>query len=270
MMNWNNSFYNLIVHTRPGERIPDNRILEGTPQEILGIFVRNGAVDYDAVASLPTVLVQEFWEDDDSTFACVGYLDRYSTAPSIAKAIVNVSARDLLDAGVVKNQDTHRTYWAVLQGDLFKMIAGRTLSVPDAPVTPVDRNLIAVMMPFDDNHDVSLVYGAIQDGAAAAGYTCMRVDEDKRPGNIVSKIKETIEKSRAVVVDISGFNPNVMYEFGYAQKCGKPTIVLCEAGFDRLPFDVCQEKVISYRKQSRSELKALTDELIETLKTLQA
>ena len=80
---------------------------------------------------------------------------------------------------------------------------------------------------------------------------------------------ELIEGSKAIIVDLSGSNPNVFYEMGMAHARGRVVIPICEKDNSQtLPFDVSQFRTIFFHKDNDWGLKGLTDSLIQTLKVI--
>lgn len=72
---------------------------------------------------------------------------------------------------------------------------------------------------FDDVYFV-----AMRDAAMAVGATCKRVDNEYFKGDIVQNLKQDIKDSVAMIADVSGADPNVLYEVGFSQ-VSKPTII---------------------------------------------
>jgi chorismate mutase len=105
-------------------------------------------------------------------------------------------------------------------------------------------NLCFVMMPF--RPELDLVYAEIiRPAAQALGLTVLRVDEMSVPGSITEQIRVAIQQSRVCVADLTGRNPNVLYEIGMAHSLGKPTLLLTQ-DVAELPFDMRGLRVISY------------------------
>lgn len=106
-------------------------------------------------------------------------------------------------------------------------------------------NTVFAAMPFaaefDDVHLVAMV-GA----AKAAGVTCKRVDREDYEGDIVKEIKRLIRASAAVIADLSGTNPDVLYEVGYAHGVGKQVVPISRTSLKDLPFLVRNENTIPY------------------------
>lgn len=100
-------------------------------------------------------------------------------------------------------------------------------------------------MPYDESFDDVFRY-PMRGAASDNGLTARRVDQDEFRGDVVDKIKGLIKSSAILVADMSGSNPNVMYEVGYADGLGIPVIPICSTPLDKLPFDVAQQNTILY------------------------
>jgi nucleoside 2-deoxyribosyltransferase len=84
-------------------------------------------------------------------------------------------------------------------------------------------------------------------------------------GDVVEKIKGMIGESAAVIADLSGSAPNVLFELGFAFALGKPCILVCSTPLDELPFDIRNQRVIPYGKGRTYQLR---EELISALATV--
>lgn len=91
-------------------------------------------------------------------------------------------------------------------------------------------------MPFDGEFDDVYQIG-IKESCAAAGAYCERVDEQIFEERILDRIYNQISKADVVIADMTGRNPNVFYEVGYAHALGKPTVLLTQEAED-IPFDL--------------------------------
>jgi hypothetical protein len=101
-----------------------------------------------------------------------------------------------------------------------------------------------VMMPFGewfDRYYAEIYVPAIKE----AGYEPVRADELFTTGSVVEQIWEQIEKSKLLLADLSGKNPNVFYELGLAHAARKP-VVFAAAQVDDVPFDLRHLRVIIY------------------------
>lgn len=75
-----------------------------------------------------------------------------------------------------------------------------------------------------------------------------RADELDRPGDITEQVVREILGADLVIADLSGANPNVMYELGLRHAASKPVIQIGEYG--RLPFDVSVIRTIIFTRSA--------------------
>ena len=83
---------------------------------------------------------------------------------------------------------------------------------------------------------------------------------------MISVICNEIKDRDIFVADVTGLNPNVLFELGYAIALGKP---ICMISSDRpkYPFDVQHRKIVIYSKQATpSEFEDLQERITATLK----
>ncbi len=73
-----------------------------------------------------------------------------------------------------------------------------------------------------------------------------RGDTKRLTRPLLQKIAEQIRRSRLVIADISGANPNVMYEVGLAHAEKKPVLFLTQDSPESAPVDLRQFDFISY------------------------
>ena len=116
-----------------------------------------------------------------------------------------------------------------------------------------------VLMPFSDNFDDIYKFG-IKEPAAQLGILAERVDEQIYTEGILERIYRQIDVADIVVADMTGQNPNVFCEVGYAHAKDKLCILLT-SNSDDIPFDLKHRRHIVYS----DSIKNLKEKLIEEL-----
>lgn len=89
-----------------------------------------------------------------------------------------------------------------------------------------------------------------------------RADHDVLTSALIEKIKWRISRSDVIVADITGGNPNVFYEIGYAHAMSKPSILLTRDSPKDAPVDVRGLEVIHYSLSDEQNLLAKLDNAI--------
>lgn len=123
---------------------------------------------------------------------------------------------------------------------------GRGQAIEVAGVDSEAKAHAFVAMPFGEETDDVFYYG-VQEPVRAAGLLCERVDQDVFTGSILEHVKKRIDDAAVVIADLSGANPNVYLEVGYAWGRGVPTILLVR-NTDELRFDVSSERCLPYAR----------------------
>jgi len=98
------------------------------------------------------------------------------------------------------------------------------------------KPFVFTLMPFEAAFHDAYQLG-IKAACKEAGAYCERVDEQIFQESILEQIYNQIAKADIVVSDMTGRNPNVFYEAGYAHAIGKRTILLTQKAED-IPFDL--------------------------------
>jgi hypothetical protein len=105
-------------------------------------------------------------------------------------------------------------------------------------------NTCFVVMPFASMFEREYMR-VIRPAVEAAGLECVRGDEIYSEQSIVQDIWKSVRHARVIVAELSGRNPNVMYEVGLAHALGKP-IVLLTRNQEDVPFDLKSLRYIYY------------------------
>lgn len=122
---------------------------------------------------------------------------------------------------------------------------------------------VFVAMPFKEETEDVFSYG-IQNSVHAIDYLCERIDQEAFTGDILTRLKKRIETSSVVIADLTGDNPNVFLEVGYAWGKGRPTVLVVKDE-QQLRFDVQGERCIKYKT-----IKSLETALTKMLKGLKS
>lgn len=125
-----------------------------------------------------------------------------------------------------------------------------------ADAAPGDHAFVA--MPFAPEFEDVFDYG-ISAAVRNNGLLCERIDRSVYTGDILSRVKAKIRSAKLLVADLTGANPNVYLEVGYAWAAEIPTVLL-RRGESELMFDVRGERCLSYGSIKELEI-ALTAEL---------
>lgn len=118
-----------------------------------------------------------------------------------------------------------------------------TPSVFAVPVGTVQRDLVAVMMPF--TLEFEPVYEILRDSLARMGMRALRVKDIWNHSTIIQDIFELIWSSNMVICDFSQRNANVFYETGIAHTLGKHVIPITQSAAD-VPFDLTHHRYLLY------------------------
>jgi nucleoside 2-deoxyribosyltransferase len=117
-----------------------------------------------------------------------------------------------------------------------------------------------VLMPFDQKFDDIYKLG-IKETAEQLGINAERVDEQIfHQENILERIYNQIIAADFIIADMTGRNPNVFYETGYAHAKGKICLLLT-SNADDIPFDLKHHRHIIYGSSIQNLRQFLKNEL---------
>ena len=101
----------------------------------------------------------------------------------------------------------------------------------------MNKTKVFVIMPFSDDFFES--YELIKEHFEEKFEFSNAGDEDNQQ-NILADIITPIYNADIILADLTGLNPNVMYELGIAHSFNKKTIVITRDEISMLPFDLKQ------------------------------
>lgn len=124
----------------------------------------------------------------------------------------------------------------------------------------MSENIFAfILMPFNSEFDDVYKVG-IKETAASLNILAERVDEQIFQEGMLERIYRQIDLADIIVADMSGQNPNVFYEVGYAHAKEKLCILLTSDAAD-IPFDLKHHRHIVYGNSITSLRAALEKDL---------
>lgn len=125
----------------------------------------------------------------------------------------------------------------------------------------VQKDLAFVLVPF--HMDYIQTYEIIKSTCIKAKMIAMKGDEEFVPKDVLQHIVKCIVKSRIVIANLDGRNPNVFYELGIAHALNKPTILIAHINTE-VPFDLKNQYLVLYKNEN--ELKErLFDVLLKVM-----
>lgn len=123
------------------------------------------------------------------------------------------------------------------------------------------KSHVFVAMSFSDDMEDIYHYG-IRNAVKASGLLCERADLSAFTGDVMTWVRERIKTASLVIAELSGANPNVYLEVGFAWGCGIPTVLLAKDASE-LRFDTKGQRCLTYTK-----IKDLEEKLASELKSL--
>ena len=129
----------------------------------------------------------------------------------------------------------------------------------NAPQSTIPKPFVFVLMPIDPTFDDIYKFG-IKGAAEDVGAYAERLDEQIFVEGMLDRIFNQISKADLIVADMTGRNPNVFYEVGYAHALGKITLLLTQDAND-IPFDLKHRQHTIYGGSIDRLRKELADRL---------
>lgn len=121
-----------------------------------------------------------------------------------------------------------------------------------------EKTKVFVIMPFTD--EFFEVYEMLKK-RFENDFEFNNAGDKKNQQNILQDIIKPIYDAKIVLADLTGVNPNVMYELGVAHTFNKKTIVITQDDLNDLPFDLKQYRAKKYSTHFKD-----FEELIEYLR----
>lgn len=259
--------------------VPLARMFEYTDDNIADQFRNGGDPLLDRLSALPCVFCEEGTTDET---AYVGQINRARVVgrevslevsfdgevPSLRNSVILANRAEL---HMPHDFEFSRNHWAVKDVDLYRFLLRTVRPRRQRPTVfqiaeheNIEPALASAMMPFEAGFNV--VYDAIRQASDNAGLRCRRADDIWENAAIIQDVVALIDRSRIVVCDCSGRNPNVFYEAGIAHTLGREVILITQNDQD-IPFDLRHLRYIRYLDNAEGRAN-LTQQLQARMQTL--
>jgi hypothetical protein len=131
-----------------------------------------------------------------------------------------------------------------------------------------ERDRVFVIMPFEEKHSKAL-WKIIRNVCQKHGLVAHRADTSVYPNPIVADILEEIERAEIIIADLTGMNPNVLYEIGMAHVRCESVILVCKKR-QKLPFDLASIRCIFFDINGRLGIADFEKRLSRTVGALKS
>lgn len=259
--------------------VPLGRMFEYTEDHITEQFRRGDEILLDRLTALPCLFCEEGMTDE---LAYVGRINRArmsgrdvvleisfdAEVPPIQNRAIYASRMEL---EMPQDFEFSRNHWAVKDVDLYRFLLRNVRPRRQRPTVfqipeheNIEPTLASAMMPFDAGF--ADVYDSIRQAADNAGLRCRRADDIWENAAIIQDVVALIDRSRIVVCDCTGRNPNVFYEAGIAHTLGREVILITQNEHD-IPFDLRHLRYVRYLNNAEGRA-ALSEALQARMQTI--
>lgn len=250
--------------------VPIGRMFEYTGDHITDQFRQNGSPLLDRLTALPCLFCEEGTTDE---IAYVGQINRTritgrdlslevsfdAEVPPLQNSMVYANRAEL---DMPHDFEFWRNHWAVKDVDLYRFLLRNVRPRRQRPTVfqipeheNIEATLASAMMPFDVAFNT--VYDSIRQAADNVGLRCRRADDIWENAAIIQDVVALIDRSRVVVCDCTGRNPNVFYEAGIAHTLGREVILITQSEHD-IPFDLRHLRYVKYLNNAEGRAALVT------------
>lgn len=235
-----------------------SRLFEYTDEAVAAQFQEGSRVLLNKLIGLPCLFMEEGTTDE---LAHVGTIiqarlagDDIALEYTFDREIPPIQNRTIygrkIEFDMPRDFEFSRSHWAVKDVDLYRVLLRinqprrhrpTVFTLPDHE--RIEPALVSVMMPFDAAF--TSVYDSLKATVESVGRRCRRADEIWENPAIIQDIVSLIDRSRVVVCDCTGRNPNVFYEIGIAHTLGREVILITQNEAD-IPFDLRHLRYVRY------------------------
>ena len=259
--------------------VPIGRMFEYTENHIANQFQQDGNPLLDLLTALPCLFCEEGTTDE---VACVGQINRARISGRDVSLEVSFDAEvpplqnsmmyaNRVELDMPQDFEFSRNHWAVKEVDLYRFLLRNVRPRRQRPTVfqmpeheSIEPTLASAMMPFDAGFNS--VYDSIRQAADSVGLRCRRADDIWENAAIIQDVVALIDRSRVVVCDCTGRNPNVFYEAGIAHTLGREVILITQNEND-IPFDLRHLRYVRYLNNAEGRA-ALAEALEGRMRTI--
>lgn len=234
------------------------RMFEYTDAHIAAQFRQGEDILLDRLTALPCLFMGEGWGEE---IAYVGQINRprrmgrdvtfeFSLDAEVPPIQNRTIYENRMSLDMPEDFEFSRNHWAVKDVDLYRFLLRSVRPRRQRPTVfqiPEHENiepaLASAMMPFDAGF--AAVFDSIRLAAGNVGLLCRRADDIWENAAIIQDVVALIDRSRIVVCDCTGRNPNVFYEAGIAHTLGREVILITQNEND-IPFDLRHLRYVRY------------------------
>ncbi len=130
-----------------------------------------------------------------------------------------------------------------------------------------ERDRVFVAMPFEASHSKTL-WKLVQSICEIHELVPRRGDSNQCAHSIVADVLEELERAEIIIADLTGLNPNVLYELGISHVRCDSVVLLCQRG-QALPFDLASIRCLFFdlsTPSGREELAVSLGRILEELR----
>ena len=272
--------FNLLLGSGADKSMRASRMFEFTADDVRTYIAPHGVVDCIKLSSIPSLFIPDLHDGNSEHSAQIGHVEgltmigsewQYRFMPNAE--ILPIPATELLRVATdlhIQKWELERKHWAVKQVDPYRVLQGVRSSQTDPKGSPfpsrlpVDRNLLAVMMPLRPEFEE--IYGQLSEAADEVGMKCQRADDIWLNAHVMDDIFDLIWRAHIVVADFTGKSANVFYETGICHAIGRHLIPITQSTHD-IPFDLRSVRTLHYLNTASGREKLKRD-VAARLKTI--
>ena len=275
--------FNLIVRSGDWDNgratIPVGRMLEYTDEHVEAMFRQDANLLLDQLAAFPCIFMNE---GINQQLAHVGQVIsirmvggelafEYTLDPEVPSLLNSILYENRAALDISHEFEFSRNHWAVKDVDLYRFLLRNVRPRRQRPTVfqipeheEIEPALASAMMPFDATY--TPVFESIKQAASNVGLLCRRADDIWENAAIIQDVVALIDRSRIVICDCTGRNPNVFYEAGIAHTLGRDVILLAQNDQD-IPFDLRHLRYLRYLNNAEGR-EVMANSLQERMETI--